>query len=54
MRAIRRKYLAALRLIAAFAVALTTHLAPGAARAGDSLADCPFGTNWDWTTQSCQ
>lgn len=54
MRAIRRKYLAALLLIAAFAVALTTHLAPGAAHAGGSLADCPFGTNWDWTTQSCQ
>lgn len=53
MRAIRRKYLAVILLMAALAVALTTHLALGAPHAGHALADCPAGTNWDWATQSC-
>ena len=54
MRAIRRTYLSALLLIAAFAIALTAHAAVGTAHSGGALADCPFGTNWDWATQSCR
>lgn len=53
MRALRRKYLAPLLLIAAIGFALATHLAPGASHGAGSLADCPAGTNWDAVTATC-